>query len=52
MGIQSFIIFDKRKPIAPMAQKFRQILREKRNLAIAVNDNRVELGSARSLSVH
>jgi DNA-binding transcriptional LysR family regulator len=52
MGIQSFIIFDKRKPIAPMAQKFRQILREKRNLPIAVNDNRVELGSARSLSVH
>jgi DNA-binding transcriptional LysR family regulator len=52
MGIKSFVAYDKRKPLAPMAQEFLRVLREKRNLPIAVNDNRVELGSARSLSVH
>jgi hypothetical protein len=52
MGIKSFIAYDKRKPLAPMAQEFLRLLREKRNLPIAVNDNRVELGNARSLSVH
>jgi len=52
MGFKSFIIFDKRKPLAPMAQEFLQILREKKSLPIAVNDKRVQVGGARSLSVH
>jgi DNA-binding transcriptional LysR family regulator len=52
MGIQSFIVFDKRKPLAPMAQEFLQILREKRTPPIAADEKRVQIGSARSLSVH
>ena len=52
MGIQSFIVFDKRKPLAPMAQEFLQILREKKTPAIAADEKRVQIGSARSLSVH
>jgi LysR family transcriptional regulator, low CO2-responsive transcriptional regulator len=52
MGIQSFIIFDKRKPLAPMAQEFLQILREKRIPPIATDEKRVQIGSARGLSVH
>jgi len=52
MGIQSFIIFDKRKPLAPMAQEFLQILHEKRDSQLDVNDRRVQIVSPRSLSVH
>ena len=52
MGVKSFIIYDRRKPLAPMAQEFLQILREKRNLPIAVNDKRMQIGSARSVSFH
>jgi LysR family transcriptional regulator, transcriptional activator of the cysJI operon len=52
MGIQSFIIFDKRKPLAPMAQEFLQILHEKRDSQLGVNDRRVQVVNARSLSVH
>jgi hypothetical protein len=53
LGLKSFIIYDKRKPLAPpMAQEFLQILREKRKLSIAVNNNRVQIGNARGASVH
>jgi len=52
MGARSFVIYDRRKPLAPMAQEFLQILREKRSLPIAVNDKRMQISSARSLSVH
>jgi len=52
MGIKSFVVYDKRKPLAPMAQEFLQILREKAKLPIASNDKRIQIGSARSLSVH
>jgi hypothetical protein len=52
MAIQSFIVFDKRKPLAPMAQEFLQILREKKTPPIAADEKRVQIGSARSLSVH
>jgi DNA-binding transcriptional LysR family regulator len=51
LGFKSFIIYDKRKALAPVAQEFLQILRENRKLPITVNDNRVQIGSARSLSV-
>jgi DNA-binding transcriptional LysR family regulator len=52
MGIQSFIIFNKRKPLAPMAQEFLRILHEKRNLPTAADDKEVQIGSAWGLSVH
>ena len=52
MGIKSFIVFDKRKPLAPTAQEFLQILREKRTSPIGADEKRVQIGSARSLSVH
>jgi DNA-binding transcriptional LysR family regulator len=52
LGIQSFVIFDKRKPLAPMAQEFLQILHEKRDSKLAANDKRVQVVSPRSLSVH
>ena len=52
MGIKSFVVYDKRKPLAPMAQEFLQILREKAKLPIANNDKRIQIGSVRSLSVH
>ena len=52
MGIQSFVIFDKRKPLAPMAEEFLQILHEKRDSQLAVNDKRVQVGRMRSLSFH
>ena len=52
MGIKSFVVYDKRKPLAPMAQEFLQILRDKANLPIASDDKRIQIGSARSLSVH
>ena len=47
MGIQSFIIFDKRKPLTPMAQEFLHILREKRNLPMAAKDREAYIGNAR-----
>jgi DNA-binding transcriptional LysR family regulator len=52
MAVRSFIIYDRRKPLAPMAQEFLRILREKRNLPIAVNDSnwkRPEAGAALKL---
>jgi DNA-binding transcriptional LysR family regulator len=52
MGIKSFVVYDRRKPLAPTAQEFLQILREKAKLSIASNDTRIQIGSARSLSVH
>jgi DNA-binding transcriptional LysR family regulator len=52
MGVQSFIIFDKRKPLAPMAQEFLQILHKKRDSKLAADDKRVQIVSPRSLSVH
>ncbi len=52
MGIQSFIIFDKRKPVAPMAQEFLQIVRERRSVPVTVDEPGNRMGAARSLSVH
>ena len=52
MRTKSFIIYDRRKPLAPMAREFLQILREKRSLPVAVNDKRVQIARARSLSFH
>jgi DNA-binding transcriptional LysR family regulator len=52
MEIKSFVAYDRRKPLAPMAQEFLQILRDKTNLPVASNDKRIQIGSARSVSVH
>ena len=52
LGLKSFIIYDRRKPLAAMAQEFLQILRDKRNPPIAADEKRVQIGGARSVSVH
>src|SRR6266478_4483270 len=52
MKATSFIIYDKRKRLSPMAQEFLQILHEKRDSQLAVNDKRVQVGRMRSLSFH
>jgi len=52
MGIKSFIVFDKRKALAPMAQEFLQIMHEKRDSRIVSNNKRVQVVGPRSLSVH
>jgi DNA-binding transcriptional LysR family regulator len=52
MGAMSFIIYDKRKPLSPMAQEFLQILHEKGESQLAVNDKRVQVARMRSLSFH
>jgi LysR family transcriptional regulator, transcriptional activator of the cysJI operon len=52
MGIKSFLVHDKRKPLTPMAREFRQIVREERSPSTAVDDKEAHLGSARRLSFH
>ena len=52
MEVKSFGVYDKRRPLAPMAQEFLRILREKRNLPIVVNDKLVELNSVRTFGQH
>lgn len=49
MGIKSSIIYDRRKPLAPVAQEFLQMLREKRDSTIAVNEPRARI---QGLSLH
>jgi DNA-binding transcriptional LysR family regulator len=49
--IKSFIICDRRRPLAPLAQEFLQILHEKRNDTVAVDD-RIRIGTVQSLSAH
>jgi len=51
MGIESSIIYDRRRRLTPMAQEFLQMLREKRDSTIAVSEQRARIRSARSLSV-
>ena len=52
MGIKSFLVYDKRKPLSPMAQAFRQIVRQEKSPSAAVENNEVPLVSVRRLSVH
>ena len=52
MGIKSFLVYDKRKPLSPMAQAFRQIVRHEKSPSAAVENNEAHLGSVRRLSVH
>jgi DNA-binding transcriptional LysR family regulator len=52
MDVKSFIIYDRRKPLAPVAQEFLQMLREKRDSTIAMNEQRARIRSDRSLSLH
>jgi DNA-binding transcriptional LysR family regulator len=49
---KSFIVFDRRKPLVPMAQEFLQIVREKNSVHVSLDDKRGQMTSARSLSVH
>ena len=52
MGINSFLIYDKRKPLTPMAREFRQIVREGRSPSTAVDDKGDQIVNARRLSFH
>ena len=52
MGINSFLIYDKSKPLTPMAREFRQIVREEKNPPTAVDDKVDHIVDARRLSVH
>jgi hypothetical protein len=52
MGIKSFIVYDKRKPLAPMAQEFFQILREKVSPTIPAEGKGPQVGAHRTVSVH
>jgi DNA-binding transcriptional LysR family regulator len=52
MGIKSFLIYDKRKPLTSMAREFRQIVREERRPATAVDDKGDHIVAARRLSFH
>jgi DNA-binding transcriptional LysR family regulator len=52
MGIKSFLVYDKRKPLTPMAQAFRQIVRQEKSPSTTVDDKEAHLGSARRLSFH
>jgi len=51
MGITSFIIYDKRKPLAPITQEFLQAMHEQRNAQLGAN-KRFPIAGVRSLSVH
>ena len=52
MGINSFLIYDKSKPLTPMAREFRQIVREGRSPSMAVDDTGAHIVDARRLSFH
>jgi DNA-binding transcriptional LysR family regulator len=52
MKTSSFIIYDRRKPLSPMAQEFLHVLRENRDLPVGINDNRVQIARDRGLSFH
>jgi DNA-binding transcriptional LysR family regulator len=52
METKSFIVCDRRRPLAPMVQEFLKILHEKRTSPAAVNDKGGQIRTARSLSAH
>ncbi len=52
MGIKSYLVYDKRKPLTPMAREFRQIVCEERSASTAVDDKQAHVGSVRRLSFH
>lgn len=52
LGIKSFIAYDKRKPLTPIAQEFFQMLLEKRNSRSDVDGKTPRIGNDRSLSLH
>jgi LysR family transcriptional regulator, transcriptional activator of the cysJI operon len=49
MGIKSFIAYDKRKPLTPMAQQFLQIILEKRSPAGGVEGRSAQIGKTSGL---
>ena len=51
MVIKSLIIYDRRKRLTPMAQEFLQMLREKRDSKIAVNEEKARTRGDHSLSL-
>jgi hypothetical protein len=51
MGVQSFIIFDKRKALAPIAADFLEMLRTRETSVRQSNNRRVRSNAALSLRV-
>ena len=49
MGIKSFIAYDKRKPLTPMAQQFLQTILEKRSAASGVEGMSAQIGKTSGL---
>jgi hypothetical protein len=49
MGVQSFIIFDKRKPIPPIAGEFLAMLRKCQDSPLQTNNRRVQKSADLSL---
>jgi DNA-binding transcriptional LysR family regulator len=52
MGVNSFLIYDKRKPLTPMAREFRQIVREEKSPSTTVDDKGDHTVDAQRLSFH
>jgi len=52
LGIKSFIAYDKRKPLTPMAQEFFQMLLEKRNSKSEADEKTPRIVNRRSLPLH
>lgn len=52
LGIKSFIVYDKRKPLAPMAQEFFQMLLENRSSTSDIDGKTPRLLNERSLRLH
>ena len=52
MGIKSSIIYDRRKLLAPMAQDFLKMLREKRDFTIAIDEGTSPTLSDKIVSLH
>jgi DNA-binding transcriptional LysR family regulator len=52
LGIKSFIAYDKRKPLTPMAREFFQMLLEKRNFTADLDGKTPRLVNGRTLPLH
>jgi DNA-binding transcriptional LysR family regulator len=52
LGIKSFIAYDKRKPLTPMAREFFQMLLEKRNSTADLDGKTPRLVNGRTLPLH
>jgi LysR family transcriptional regulator, low CO2-responsive transcriptional regulator len=52
MRIKSSIIYDRRKPLSPVAQEFLEMLREKQDSATAMHERKARIRGDRILALH